>query len=373
MSSILFVTRNFPPLVGGMERLALAAVRALAEGAVVDLIGPKGAGRWFDGDCQEVAFESAGAFLVQSWLATRRATATARFDWVVGGSGLAAPAVRSGARRCGALSACFVHGLDLVVDSPPYRWLCLPAVRRMDLVIANSANTARLARGIGVEDDKIAILHPGVALVERVDPAPFLAAYPQAAGRQIVLSVGRLLPRKGVADFVLHSLPQVVAKHPDALFVVSGGHPRHALAGRASDDLTRVISHAGMERHVLLTGELSDRMRDALYAAGRVAVFPVKDIPGDVEGFGMVALEAAAHGLPTVAFAAGGVPDAVEDGVSGALVVPGDYRAMTAQVNRFLAGEGGSVSPETCRAFASRFAWPVFGERLRGLLSSPRP
>jgi phosphatidylinositol alpha-1,6-mannosyltransferase len=97
-------------------------------------------------------------------------------------------------------------------------------------------------------------------------------------------------------------------------------------------------------------------------------VFPVKDIPGDVEGFGMVALEAAAHGLPTVAFGAGGVPDAVADGVSGSLVPAGDYPQMAACIDRYLAGDWGSVSPASCVAFAEDFAWPGYGERLRSLI-----
>jgi phosphatidylinositol alpha-1,6-mannosyltransferase len=123
-----------------------------------------------------------------------------------------------------------------------------------------------------------------------------------------------------------------------------------------------------MADHVLVTGELSDELLLSLYAAASLAVFPVKDLPGDVEGFGMVALEAAAHGLPTVAFAAGGVPDAVADGVSGNLLPAGDYEGMAARICRYLAGERGTVTAASCRAFAEQFAWPRFGERLRALL-----
>jgi phosphatidylinositol alpha-1,6-mannosyltransferase len=79
----------------------------------------------------------------------------------------------------------------------------------------------------------------------------------------------------------------------------------------------------------------------------------------------MVALEAAAHGLPTVAFAAGGVADAVADGVSGRLVAPGDYDAIGAAIEDWLIRGHDGVDPSSCRRYAADFAWPLFGERLR--------
>lgn len=81
----------------------------------------------------------------------------------------------------------------------------------------------------------------------------------------------------------------------------------------------------------------------------------------------MVAIEAAAHGLPTVAFATGGVVDAVASGRSGLLVAPGDYPALAEAISQVLAGPrdpwcDGAVD------FARGFAWPIFGDRLRAVL-----
>jgi phosphatidylinositol alpha-1,6-mannosyltransferase len=97
-------------------------------------------------------------------------------------------------------------------------------------------------------------------------------------------------------------------------------------------------------------------------------VFPVLDLPGDVEGFGMVALEAAAHGVPTVAFAVGGVPDAVADGRTGVLVAPGDYAALAAATLAQLDASNAADVAGQCRDFARGLDWAVFGARLRALL-----
>ena len=92
-------------------------------------------------------------------------------------------------------------------------------------------------------------------------------------------------------------------------------------------------------------------------------MFPVRDMPGDVEGFGMVAIEAAAHGLPTVAFDVGGVADAVADGVSGRLVRSGDEEAFAAAVLAELA-QAGTGRRERARAFATSFSWERFGREV---------
>ena len=84
----------------------------------------------------------------------------------------------------------------------------------------------------------------------------------------------------------------------------------------------------------------------------------------------MVAIEAASHGLPTVAFATGGVVDAVSDGRSGRLVASGNYDLFAQAVIELLAREGEWA--HACRDFAGRFAWPEFGRRLmQQLVSDP--
>jgi phosphatidylinositol alpha-1,6-mannosyltransferase len=91
-------------------------------------------------------------------------------------------------------------------------------------------------------------------------------------------------------------------------------------------------------------------------------------LAGDVEGFGMVALEAAARGVPTVGYAVGGVPDAVDQGVSGELVPAGDATALAQAIGRWLARPRRNVAAQ-CRAFAEHLSWPEFGRRLRDALA----
>ena len=149
-------------------------------------------------------------------------------------------------------------------------------------------------------------------------------------GRQVILFVGRLARRKGVKEFIQKSLPEIVAAVPQACFVIVGANPTESLTHR--DDMVTEIAAAAarlnLERHVMLLGSLSDEDVVKLYQTCDLVVLPALATPDDVEGFGIVLLEAAAAGKPVIATRAGGIPDAVEQGKSGLLVDAGDYQAL---------------------------------------------
>ena len=121
-----------------------------------------------------------------------------------------------------------------------------------------------------------------------------------------------------------------------------------------------------MQDHLRFLGSASDADLSEAYQAADVLVFPVRDLAGDVEGFGMVAVEAAAHGLPTVAYATGGVVDAVAEGESGTLLAPGDEAGFAAATLRLLAQP---MPPGRVRGFAERFAWSQFGAAMAGQIA----
>ncbi|MDE1962335.1 MAG: glycosyltransferase family 4 protein [Xanthomonadaceae bacterium] len=377
---ILLVTRNLPPLVGGMERLNWHMAEELAKHADVRVIGPQGSAVMAPKGVgvDEVPLKPLWKFLLHlSWRAWRVGRAWLP-DVVLAGSGLTAPAAWFAARTNGARATAYVHGLDLAVRHSIYRALWWPALRHMDRVIANSRATAELAQAVGVQPDRVHIVPPGVDLpVEPVandvprgstGSAGFRERN-QLGHRPLLLSVGRLSNRKGLREFVTRALPQIVAAYPDALLLVVGDAPKDALHARAQtpESIMSAAEQAGVAAHLRFLGTITDyRELGEVYRAADVHVFPVRELAGDPEGFGMVAVEAAAHGLPTVAFATGGVVDAVAEGRSGLLVPPGEYPAFASAVRDALAQR--EVMRKPCEAFAARFAWPEFGAGVREAL-----
>lgn len=364
---LLLVTRNFPPLWGGMERLNWHIADELRHAYEVTVIGPAGAAAVAPAGVTviEVPLRPLWRFLL---LATWRALLAARDSrpaMVLAGSGLTAPMAWLAAWLSGARSAAYVHGLDLAVAHPVYRALWRPALRRMHCVIANSSATATLARAIGIAQARIRIVHPGVDMPALVPTARarFRAARGLSENTPVLLSVGRLTARKGLREFVSDVLPRIVEKRTDAQLVVVGDAPADALYAQAQSpaSIQRAADAAGVGQHVHFLGtRFGTELADA-YAGADVHVFPVRELLNDPEGFGMVAVEAAAHGLSTVAYATGGVVDAVRPGVSGHLVAPGDEANFARATLQALAEP---LDSEASRAFAAQFAWPEFGGRM---------
>lgn len=372
----LLVTRNFPPLLGGMEKVNQRVLMALGVAWRTLLCGPKGCA-----DCappgtvvvQMRIKPLIGFLFTMLWRAIRLAVGC-HPEWVIAGSGLTAPIAWLAARCVGARAAVYLHGLDIVAPSRIYQRLWLPFIRRCDLVLVNSRGTGELAAKNGVPGTTTHVLNPGTDLPELDAEAARRFREQHGLGqRPLLLSVGRLTRRKGLVEFVTKALPAIADKWPDVLLVVIGGEATDALHAGAGSERDRILTAAmnvGVLQNLRFLGRCDDTTLAAAYQSADVHIFPVLELPGDVEGFGMVALEAAAHGLPTVAFAVGGVPDAVQEGCTGSLIRPGDYVSLVEAVISQLTQGCGEDVVTTCREFAAGKAWPVFEKRLLCLLKS---
>lgn len=360
---ILIVSRNFPPLVGGIERFLLNAVRQLHSEFQCDVIAPEGCEKSLNALQQGFAcrVSSIPRFLFCAlWTTLRKASS---YQLLIAGSGVTAPIVVIAGKLFKKPSIVFVYGLDLIAANTVYQWLFVPFIRHADTVITISHNTAALARKKGVKN--IEILFPGVDIPEtQPDANLFLQQY-TLQNKTILLAVGRIIPRKGLAEFVEHCLSNLIKTCPDIVLVVIGDTPHQALQKNSNymQQLQASIARQKLESYVHFIGTVDDEALHNAYAAAQVFIFPLRPVSGDVEGFGMVAVEAAAHGLPVVAFAEGGVTDAVSDQVSGKLVKSGDYAAFNQAILDILNSD--EINADNCKTFAKQFSWENFGQNLR--------
>ncbi len=372
-SRILIVTRNLPPLTGGMERLNWHLADELGRKFAVRLCGPHGS-RELSPDDAPVLYTFASRplrrFIIESLAVTLRAAWRFRPALVVAGSGVTAPHAWLASRLTGARMLVYLHGLDLVADHPLYRTLFIPSIRRTDLALVNSRNTAGLAQAAGIARERIEILHPGARIPSALDhhASDAFRHMIDAGDRSILLSVGRLTARKGLLEFVRQALPNILEAKPNLLLVVIGGEASEKLGAHnhgQGEAIRQEAGRLGLGDHLRLLGQVDEITLEHAYRASQAHIFPVLDLPGDVEGFGMVAVEAAAHGLPTIAFAVGGVPDAVAHDVSGLLVPEGNYSGLAKAVINLLDGRHLGITPASCREFAAAFSWDAFGQRAR--------
>lgn len=372
MKTVLHISRNLPPLVGGMERLNAHVVMELACEYEVLVVGPAGAGEFLPDDVlvSEVEHRPLWKFLLRVLVSGCRIGFSHKPSMIFAGSGLMAPIAWLLAKIFRAKTVVYVHGLDLIVSNKLYRFLWLPFIRHCDLCLANSKNTEKLARSVGVSPDRIRVLNPGVELPKNTltDLGGFLQKY-GVVDKQVLLSVGRITPRKGLLQFVENCLPRLVDLYPNIVLIVIGGEAEDALVGDSAGLAGKIMKSAenrGLGNRLIFAGNCDEATLVSAYQSADLHVFPVRNIPGDVEGFGMVAIEAAAHGLPTIAFDVGGVADAVNED-NGYLISEGDYLEFTQAVSNALSGEA-SFNKDSCRRHAQLFAWPVFGENLNNIM-----
>lgn len=198
----------------------------------------------------------------------------------------------------------FVHGLDVQLAQRNIwkRWLARCVLRHASFVVVNSNYTAELAKEAGAEPTTVVVAYPCPTLARaEPDVVNELRKHHRLNGRNIILTVARLVERKGVAD-VLLALPHVVSKVPNVLYVIVGDGPeRITLEAKAREQ----------NLPVLFTGGVTDAELSAWYELCDVFVLTPIVSQVDVEGFGIVYLEAQAAGKAVVGSMAGGVPEAI--------------------------------------------------------------
>ncbi|MEU0250633.1 glycosyltransferase family 4 protein [Streptomyces sp. NPDC006235] len=380
MRKTLIVTNDFPPRPGGIQAfLHNMALRLDPQRLVVYASTWK---RSREGVAATAAFDAEQPFIVvrdrTTMLlptpgATRRAVGLLREHgctsvWFGAAAplGLMAPALRSaGAERLVATT----HGHEA-------GWAQLPAARQLLRRIGDSTDTitylgeytrSRIAGALSPRAAaRMAQLPPGV------DEKAF---HPGSGGdevrarlglsdRPVVVCVSRLVRRKG-QDTLIQAMPRILAAEPDTVLLIVGGGPYEK-------DLRRLAHDTGVAASVRFTGPVPWSELPAHYGAGDVFAMPCRTRRGglDVEGLGIVYLEASATGLPVVAGDSGGAPDAVLDGETGWVVRGGSPSEAADRITTLLGdaelrrrmGERGREWVE------EKWRWDLLAEHLKKLL-----
>ena len=149
------------------------------------------------------------------------------------------------------------------------------------------------------------------------------------SARTVMLSVCRLTPRKGV-DRTINAVAKLIDRHPDLLYVVVGDGPDRSR-------LNKLVARRGLEKTVLFAGRVSDQDLLRFYATARLLVLASRERDRDIEGFGLVFVEAGAFGLPVIGGDSGGIREAVEHQGNGLLVDPQSADAISQAIDRLLA------------------------------------
>ncbi|MEK7189353.1 MAG: glycosyltransferase family 4 protein [Patescibacteria group bacterium] len=207
----------------------------------------------------------------------------------------------------------FTHGMDILVPQTS-RWKkywLTKILSNTELVVANSQFTRGELLKLGVEKGRIVVVYPcptPVTLIGK-EMADISSAN---TVEKIILSVCRLVKRKGL-DKVIEVMPRLLKRAPDLKYVIIGNGPEKVA-------LQTQITESGLSGSVNILANVSDEGLQEWYNKCTVFVLPCRQIGADVEGLGMVFLEASLAGKPIVVGNSGGAPETVHHGYSGFVV-----------------------------------------------------
>ena len=373
MRKTLVVTNDFPPRQGGIQSYVHELARRQPPDSIVVYASDHEGSAAFDAAQPFPVIRHPGGLLVPTPGSRRRITAVlrehgARAVWFGASAplGLLAPALRAaGAERIVAST----HGHEA-------GWAMLPGARSALRRIGNQCDvityiTEYVRRQLGSAfgaHPRLVQLTPGVD-VETFRPdvsGDEVRARHGLTGRRVVACVSRLVPRKG-QDLLIAAWPAVRRAVPDAALLLVGSGPYDA-------QLRRLADRSGVAADIVFTGGVPYPQLPAHFAAADVFAMPCRTRRRglDVEGLGIVYLEASATGLPVVAGDSGGAPEAVLEGETGYVVGGRDVAALTERLVRLLTdADLCRRMGETGRAWTQdRWRWDTLAAQLSDLLQA---
>lgn len=376
MPSILLLTNDFGPRAGGIETFIIGLLERIPRGEVIVYTSNQGDTaeydkKWLSDFDVEVVRDRARILLptprvihnVSKIIRDRNVKSI----WF----GAAAPLAVSARwlRKAGATKIiAMTHGHEVWWSKvPPFTWAMKEIGRSVDHITYLGEFTGN-AIAATIPQSKLVRIAPGID-VEHFHPGSSkeLREHHRIGSRPTIISVGRLVHRKG-QDRLIQALPAIKSKVPGALLVFIGEGPHR-------EELDRLAKEHRVSDDIRFIGRIDYRELPAYLSMGDVFAMPCRSrLAGlEVEGLGIVYLEASACGLPVIAGDSGGAPDAVIPGETGFVVNGEDIDEISSRAIELL------VNQELQRTFGKRgrewiveeWNWKIWSEKFNKLLALP--
>jgi glycosyltransferase involved in cell wall biosynthesis len=318
---LLFITRKFPPSIGGMETLSAALANEFPKLVDTSVIA-------WGGSQIYLPFFVTFTFIKCLYLIPSK-----KITHIHLGDALLSPVGLVLKRIFGVKCSVSAHGLDITFKPKVYQKIISYSLPKLDKVICVSKATMNECLKRGVPKEKCAVIPNGIypdnyrvnASLNELENIAGLTL----KGKKVLVTVGRLIPRKGVYWFVKNILPKLGDNY---IYLIVGDGPEK----KRIEDL---IYEMGLERRAIMLGKISNKKLKIVYNTSDAMIMPNIKVKHDMEGFGIVALEANSAGLPVIASATEGIKDVVVDGKNGYLL-NGDLKAWPKKITSVANGNG---------------------------------
>lgn len=316
---ILFITRKFPPSIGGMQKFSYDLYQSLAKKEKLRLIAWGKSQKWLP--------------VILPLICIKSVYQCFKFkpDLVLLADGVLSPLGMILKKLFRVKVAITILGKDIIYKNLLYQKLIPCSIRYLDKIVCVSNSTLKECNARGVPYNKCMLIPIGIQPNEyhsnktKSESRKKLSSVIQLdlSNKFILLTVGRLVKRKGHSWFIQNVMPLLLS---NVVYLIAGDGPEKS-------SIKELIREKKLTDKVFLLGEVSNEQKNILYQAADLLVMPNIKVGGDIEGFGIVAIEASSNGLPVVASNIEGLKDAIINGENGFLVNSENPKAFTEKIN----------------------------------------
>ena len=358
----LIVTRSFPPEVGGMQNHLWGFSKELSKNFMIKVFADYTENhKEFDEQASFSIERVGGPKLLRKY---RKAHLINEFIKDSNVKGIIADHWKSLEHlKTDKKKFCLIHGKEInhTKDSGINKRL-LKVLNNVEKVIANSKYTKNLAIEIGIDQNKIIVMSPGI------DPAKDLNQKSLDKVQSLLavktprlITVSRFDKRKN-HEKVIMALRNLKQIYPDIVYICIG-------SGDEEENIKNLVKELDLESQVMFFKDISDNLKNALVAKSNIFVMPSVIHKSSVEGFGIVYVEAAKHGIPSLGGKDGGASDAIDHEKSGLICDGSNLDEIYSSINLMLKNKKYLEYGKYAQNYVKKFYWPNIIEEFKNILN----
>ena len=250
-------------------------------------------------------------------------------------------------------SICLTHGNELIIKNSSKKFRVISTLNKVRHIVCNSNYTLNLVKDIGITNQNLTCIHPGAINTNDLNEQKI----PIIEGKPVITTLARLEKRKGHA-YILPVIAKLKTEYPDILYIIAG-------SGIELENLKKITKKLDLNKNVIFLGDINDNQKKYLFKITNLMVMPTLDesFKSSIEGFGIVYLEAAYYGVPSIASDVGGTPEAVINNQTGIII--SDISELYNVLRNLLANKEklDALGKKAKLRVENEFNWQVIGNK----------